>query len=1476
MLTDFLKLVIRGGGGGGGREEEEGGGGGDEGKPSTTTTTTTTSPPHHHHRFHLPHVKLHHQNSLKSRAKKLYSSSSSSSSTSSSSSSSSSRRRLDLSRSRSGRKKGGKEEGRGRNGGKEERRMWNRCGGVLIEETEDSLGAASHHSSRASLLEGRHQVVAERKKPIIVSVMKKEEKMKEEEEEEEEAAKPERKKKTKGRLKEEEEEDVKKKKEEEREKTKERKEKGNKEEKKIGKNKEEEEKKKEEDDAGKRKGKSRLRRKRGDAARLSFLSDTIIVGRDLDLIEDDGEDGSDHEPVVGAVRLSHQAALHKIAVRPRRTHGAPRARRATQIGITGQISLPDVIEEANSRHHISGQRSAPPQAAPTSPAPAPAAPITPPTASTPPTPDDDEVMEDAVVTREPQQQQGGGGEAAAERKEERRDEPLFQRLFGSSSKRSGRRQSRGSGEESRENSVSPLRRGTDQRAPRFPLLSSGSSKPRQEATPSHPLPPSGRPREASRERGVRELPQASHSPEEAPVTSGGPGVHRGQGVRKAKSFREEQTVVQREGLRRKVSPHAGAEGRSGAGPGKVARLSSSLENLDNDDMNRTTPPQATVAPAAPPTASPQRSSTESLATTPIPGVFIRPHPQTSRHRGPTHPSTPEHTSGPFSLDSSLPQQPREAEEHLRKASSVDQVSYEGLSHTTQSHTTLSHTTQSHREQVVKEQHILKDHIREQHIREQHKEQHIKEQVVVMKEQHLTREQQLHYKEEQTTTSRHLHQHHHTTTTTETKLTAGPTPPTPAAKQSLLDTLVESIRPDRKQDTPKHTHRKSLPQTHTSQIPPQPSPPQGFQKEEVSPAAPSDPKPDVGEGERDQAAPRRPVRREASMKRIPSIPNDANTTGVPEFMRIQLNRVESKGQSVIYDTDQERGDRRDSDVAPRRESIPSAPLTDLPKDMPPSDPPAETHTPLRRESVTPLPAASTRDSLTRRASMQGPRGVIRDTSPSAVADVGSGGGDTPSEPPSQESTVERVQLRRPGVAERTSHASSTSSSTSTASSTASTSRDQPELFKVFARRSFKIKDSEKELFEAASLEEVGVEASSEVSEMTVSAVRPPSTSPGPAVSPIPPAEPTPSAQKIGINAISFNRKSVGNPALSFIPPPTPAPSEPPAGPQGLGRPQAPPSTTTTTRSPSITTTTTTITTTETTTTAQQSGVFSKILSGRVSMGGEVSSGNESEGSTSSPVISRTPVPPQGKTASRPGSALFWPPKHQVAPQEDVTPSAAPPQVTPPQDITPRKAVDGVEEGVEVEVSPLDIGAARRRFMSASFPAAPTAALGTSPPAVTPSPVTPTPSPPAPTPSPPAPAQSHPPPTSTALGITSSILSRVGNTGLGMAPTHTPSPTPSPAPTHTPSFTVTVRTQPPPTLAPETPMPPASDGGKGGEPVQGQTSTEDWRVLVRQRREGRLKQTKTPDSEEIIIETRPPVSRNSKVLEMASNFQKLQVA
>lgn len=163
------------------------------------------------------------------------------------------------------------------------------------ENDEDSLGAASHHSSRASLLEGRHQVVAERKKPIIVSVMKKEEKMKEEEEEEEEAAKTERKKKMKGRLKEEEEEDVKKKKEEEREKTKERKEKGNKEEKKIDKNKEEkeeEEKKKEEDDAGKRKGKSRLRRKRGDAARLSFLSDAIIVGRDLDLIEDDGEDGS--------------------------------------------------------------------------------------------------------------------------------------------------------------------------------------------------------------------------------------------------------------------------------------------------------------------------------------------------------------------------------------------------------------------------------------------------------------------------------------------------------------------------------------------------------------------------------------------------------------------------------------------------------------------------------------------------------------------------------------------------------------------------------------------------------------------------------------------------------------------------------------------------------------------------------------------------------------------------------------------------------------------------------------------------------------------------------------------------------------------------------------------------------------------------------------------------------------------------------
>lgn len=100
MLSDLLRLVIRG-------ERSEGKG--VEGSDAPLQ------------RFHLPHAKLHHHhNTLKGRSKKFCRGSSSHSALSSSSTSSSSspfshyRRRVEVSRSKSSKKKELREEGRGR------------------------------------------------------------------------------------------------------------------------------------------------------------------------------------------------------------------------------------------------------------------------------------------------------------------------------------------------------------------------------------------------------------------------------------------------------------------------------------------------------------------------------------------------------------------------------------------------------------------------------------------------------------------------------------------------------------------------------------------------------------------------------------------------------------------------------------------------------------------------------------------------------------------------------------------------------------------------------------------------------------------------------------------------------------------------------------------------------------------------------------------------------------------------------------------------------------------------------------------------------------------------------------------------------------------------------------------------------------------------------------------------------------------
>ncbi|ROT62865.1 hypothetical protein C7M84_019273 [Penaeus vannamei] len=83
-----------------------------------------------------------------------------------------------------------------------------------------------------------------------------------------------------------------------------------------------------------------------------------------------------------------------------------------------------------------------------------------------------------------------------------------------------------------------------------------------------------------------------------------------------------------------------------------------------------------------------------------------------------------------------------------------------------------------------------------------------------------------------------------------------------------------------------------------------------------------------EGER---TPRRPLKKEPSMKRVP--PREVEPDPVPEFMRIQLNRVESKGQSVVYETEQEKGikvDGKDKEI-PRSQadvSVKETSMTEL--------------------------------------------------------------------------------------------------------------------------------------------------------------------------------------------------------------------------------------------------------------------------------------------------------------------------------------------------------------------------------------------------------------------------------------------------------------------------------------------------------------------------------------------------------------------
>lgn len=1127
--------------------------------------------------------------------------------------------------------------------------------------------------------------------------------------------------------------------------------------------------------------------KRRTSQRATYVSDSILDGRDpFSKLQD-------NEPVAGAVPLSHQAAHHKISVRPRRTHGAPRSRRSAQIA--GQMSLPatpEVNEEANSKN---------------------ATPPKPATATVPPPLDtaviqpviDDQIKQETIITTESHEP-------------EKKDEPLLQRIFGSV--RSGRRRSRGSGDESRENSVSPMRRGGDQRTSRekrkdssgskFPMLGRTSTKSRQE---SHPLPPSGKVRDPSRERSKQEAaPSSPQTPRSASVegrlestTPGPPSVFRmssyedrssrpTEGVRKVKSFREIQ------GSQHEVHPKITSAQINCEDNEFSLKKTSSVESFDGD--TKTSSSRTISSSGVTDISASSHRSIDSLTNTSLPGVFIRPQSQSQykvfkhKHHEQQLSSQQEAlngqdiNSGPLSLDSSITLQSREPEDLLRKASSVSHVGY---------------TADAYKANLAKD--------------------------VDQSE--------------------------------------------PASKRVVdMKSGSKSISVEDKLDSRVKESKKYPGNAVQTEI-------DGALKHKGS-----------DEGEVDgESLRRRSLKKEPSMKRI--ITREPDPSPVPEFMRIQLNRVESKGHSVIYDTDNDKQAKLES-KGTESSSIPVDNELNTGTNM--QKIPQEGLNNVKIEPSHIIIESRTEKPYIKKSNSKVGKSIQRDISPSGSTSEKKDH-DSGVEGSSPEPTIERVILRKPLVSERA-PVMDRANSVAGQPLPSPTKNDQPELFKVFARRSFKIKDADKEKFQSFDYDEENIEAASEISEVTVVSSRPAdnssssfnSTATTTTVTSLPST--VQGLQKSSINAISFNKKSVGNPTLSFCPPPATNVSNPLSSSpvshkpsvhivsstnntSGMSPPinisSAPIGITTTSPSssfnpnqqsksvspvqvsvirPTNTSPDVAVSETNTVVPVQQSGITSKIISSRlasvnVTGTSDSTSGDELENSSTPPSV--TPVP---KT-SRSGSGLVWPPRpyHEEETQSPQYISQIRRLSSSPgsHDLEGNKTLVKSEENQDpVEISPLDIGAARRRFMSGGKDchAAVTTAAQILPAVSTPTPVQ------------------------------NTSSSGVPNSKTGSSVTE--------ARNATPSFTITVRTQSVPsehtTASDNTNTSIEQNVHSTQKSEQGSSSpaTEDWRVLVRQRREGRLKQTKTPDSEEIIIETRPPVSRNSKVLEMANNFQKLQVA
>ncbi|GBP73260.1 hypothetical protein EVAR_54754_1, partial [Eumeta japonica] len=88
----------------------------------------------------------------------------------------------------------------------------------------------------------------------------------------------------------------------------------------------------------------------------SSCSDGSLLSVGSSEMDDDSSSGAhphDHthdaynssEPPTGVAPLSHSAAKHKMAVRPRRTHGAPRRKKNNQLAASALPITPELNEE---------------------------------------------------------------------------------------------------------------------------------------------------------------------------------------------------------------------------------------------------------------------------------------------------------------------------------------------------------------------------------------------------------------------------------------------------------------------------------------------------------------------------------------------------------------------------------------------------------------------------------------------------------------------------------------------------------------------------------------------------------------------------------------------------------------------------------------------------------------------------------------------------------------------------------------------------------------------------------------------------------------------------------------------------------------------------------------------------------------------------------------------------------------------------